>query len=395
MRRATRFPERAAGPAGRLAGFMAHLRLNGINAGPQETGLALAALCAVAADDPREARLALRCLLATRPETWERFDELFDAYWFNAGRIRQAEPQVTRTAPARRPALWARHLGEGVERAADAGAVETSAETGDAAGATTGRLVASRTEALMRRDLRSFSDPEELAEAARIAERLARAIRDRRSRRRRAARRGAGLDLRRIVRRSLGRGGEPADLVHRRRPDRPMRIVALLDVSGSMEPYSRLFLAFLRGLTAADARADAWLFHTRLVHVAGALRDRDRLRAADRLALMAQGFGGGTRIAGALAQFNEAYAKGAVNGRTVMVILSDGYDTAPPEALAAELARLRRRAGRVVWLNPLKGWRNYAPVARGIAAALPQIDAHLPASTLADLAALEPEFARL
>jgi len=110
---------------------------------------------------------------------------------------------------------------------------------------------------------------------------------------------------------------------------------------------------------------------------------------------MAHGFGGGTRIAGALAQFNGAHAKAAVDGRTLVLVLSDGYDTDPPEVLAAELARLARRARRIVWLNPLMGWRDYAPVARGISAALPFLDAHLPANTLASLAALEAEFERL
>jgi len=396
----TRFPERASGPAERLAGFMAHLRLNGIKAGPQETGAALAALNTIAAATPRQARLALKSVLATGRDGWRRFDELFDAYWFNAGRARAGTAPAARTRPTGRPALWTSHLGDGPETAASPGlAVVADDDEGTASGEGTGRLIASRTEALMHRDLRELTGPSELAEAARIAERLARAIRDRRSRRRRAARRGDALDLRRIARRSLARGGEPIDLVRRRRPERPMRIVAILDVSGSMEPYAGVFLAFLKGLiganTKAGMKADAYLFHTRLIRVTEALRDPDALRAAARLSLIAQGFGGGTRIAGSLAQFNDAHAKRAVNGRTVVLILSDGYDTDPPERLGAELSRLARRARRIVWLNPLKGWRDYAPVARGIAAALPHIDAHLPANTLAGLAALEAEFERL
>jgi len=114
-----------------------------------------------------------------------------------------------------------------------------------------------------------------------------------------------------------------------------------------------------------------------------------------RLALMAEGFGGGTRIGASLRAFNDRHAAATLNSRSVVVILSDGYDTDGPEQLAAELRRLRKRARRIVWLNPLLGWRDYEPVARAMAAALPLVDCFAPAGTLDELAAVESQFSRL
>ncbi|MCR9271936.1 MULTISPECIES: VWA domain-containing protein [Mameliella] len=106
-------------------------------------------------------------------------------------------------------------------------------------------------------------------------------------------------------------------------------------------------------LIGADLHGDAYLFHPRLMRITDALRDRDMLRAAGRLSLMVEGFGGGTVIGGALRTFNRGYAARALNGRTAVLILSDRYCTGPPEAVAEELARLRRRTRRIVWLTPL------------------------------------------
>ncbi len=397
----TPFPARADGIADRMAGFIAHLRMNGIALGPQETGDALAALSQVNATDPAEARLALRALLVPDADAWRGFDDLFDAYWFNAGKQKQGRttsPHVR--VQSTRPMLWQPHpgdddAGDGEEGFGDDERhVHADDGEGDAEG-TDGRLIATRTDALTRRDLRELMDEDTLRRAEAIATRIARAIRDRRSRRRKQALRDGMLDMRRIQRASLARGGEPIDLYRKARPPRPMRIVALCDVSGSMSVYARVFLAFLKGLIGADMSADAYLFHTRLMRVTDALRDHDSLRAAARLSLMAEGFGGGTDISGSLTAFLNGYGARALNGRTVVVILSDGYCTQSPEALAHALTRMRRKARRIVWLNPLKGWKDYAPVAAAIQAALPHLDAHLPANTLAALAALEDEFGQL
>jgi uncharacterized protein with von Willebrand factor type A (vWA) domain len=377
------------GPVERLQGFMAHLRLNGFAVGPGESETALAFLAA-APVDAATARLGLKTMLAGDRGQWQRFDALFDAYWLGRGVRTAARAAATPHGEGRRPEIWRKQLPGDAETAPS-----TAAGGEGESEKTEGRLLASRRETLARSDLRRLTSAEDIAEAERLAEHLARALRYRLSRRRVPARAGDALDLRRTIRRNLAKGGEPLDLLRKRRPDRPVNLVLLLDVSGSMRVYSRYLLAFARGLVGRWLKADAFCFHTRLIHISDALRERDRLRAMDRLSLMVEGFGGGTRIAGALKSFNDRYAKETLDSRSIVIVMSDGYDTDPPEDLALELRRLKRRARRLVWLNPLLGWRHYAPVARAMAAAMPYIDCFAAANTLHSLAALEEELARL
>jgi uncharacterized protein with von Willebrand factor type A (vWA) domain len=171
--------------------------------------------------------------------------------------------------------------------------------------------------------------------------------------------------------------------------------VILLDASGSMSLYTAFFVRFMHGVVDAFREAETFVFHTRLVHVSPSLRDRNVQRAVERLALMATGIGGGTRIGDSLAAFNRWHAARVINSRTAVIIVSDGYDTGPPARMAEEMRRLRRRCRRIVWLNPLIGWQGYAPEARGMKAALPFVDLFAPAHNLDSLAALEPYLARI
>jgi uncharacterized protein with von Willebrand factor type A (vWA) domain len=375
----------------RVIGFVRHLRRNDFRVGPGETLAALDLLRRQDAPDPVPARRSLRVLLASRQEEWERFDDLFEAYWFARGRVRERlarGPDAGR--PAGPPGIWQEHLGDGAVRARGGRELApATADANDVAGGE-GRLVASRQEALRRTDLRHIADPAALEEAEQVAYRLARAIRYRLSRRYRLGR-GDQLDLRRTIRANLSLGGDPVLLATRARSERPVRLVVLLDVSGSMQPYAGVFLQFVKGLVASWERTDAFLCHTRLVRVSDALRESEGIKAMTRLALMAEGFGGGTRLGPCLRVFNERYAQAALGSRSVFIVLSDGYDTAPAEELATQLARLKRRVRRLIWLNPLLGWASYAPVSRAMAAAMPFIDHFAAAHSLDALAALEPE----
>ena len=254
---------------------------------------------------------------------------------------------------------------------------------------------ASRAENLAATDIRHIVDPDEIAKVHALAARLARTMRARLVRRQQARRRGRRLDIRRTIHRSVSKGGTPVDLVWRRRKVKPLRLVVLLDASGSMNLYTAFFVRFLHGVVDAFREAEAFVFHTRLAHVSPTLRDRDVARAVDRLGLMAQGIGGGTRIGESLATFNRWHARRVINSRTAIMIVSDGYDTGEPERLAAEMRRLRQRCRRIIWLNPLIGWKSFSPQARGMQAALPHVDLFAPAHNLESLAALEPYLARV
>ena len=378
----------------RLAGFAHTLRENGFKAGLAETSDALAILTASLATRPSTLKPALRALFCATHSDWQRFDEIFDAYWQGRG-VRQART-LAGTAHESAPARHLKDVGTRAGRAGIPDHVERRHDGGDGAGDGRGkREGASRFENLATVDLRHIVGSADIAQAHALAARLSRVMRARLVRRERVRRRGRRLDLRRTIHRNVSHGGTLMDLAWRRRKIKPLRLIFLLDASGSMSLYTAFFVRFLHGVVDAFRESEAFVFHTRLAHVSASLRDRDVSRAVDKLSLMAQGIGGGTKIGESLATFNRWHAKRVINSRTAVMIVSDGYDTGSPEMLGEEMRRLRRRCRRIVWLNPLIGWRDYSPQARGMQAALPYVDLFAPAHNLESLAALEPYLARI
>jgi uncharacterized protein len=380
----------------KLASFARTLRDNGFKIGLAETRDALTILTLPVATRPSALRSALRSLFCATHSDWAKFDEIFDAFWLGRGRRRArtlSGSAAISAAPLRRLA----EASAAQEASGQPDHVERRDGSDEAASADgRGRREgASRRDNLARTDLRHIVDPADVAEAHALAGRLARVMRARLVRREHVRRSGRRLDLRRTIHRNVSHGGTPIDLAWRRRKIRPLRLVVLLDASGSMNLYTAFFVRFLHGVVDAFHEAEAFVFHTRLAHISDSMRDRDVGRAVDRLSLIAQGIGGGTRIGESLATFNRWHARRVINSRTAIMIMSDGYDTGEPELLASEMRRLRRRCRRIVWLNPLIGWKDYSPEARGMQAALPYVELFAPAHNLESLAALEPYLAKI
>jgi uncharacterized protein len=362
--------------------FCRALRQAGVPVTPGEAIDATRTLALIDLSDRDELHLALRSVLVTRPEDYPIFDELFDEFW-RAPAPRIPRPRIPnpqsrpRTPESRPPSPAHQKPAITLERwmhAADKGEEPLAIPR------------PSDREALGQQDFSTFSD-EALREVTRVAKRMARRLAARPSRRWKPSARGTRVHLRRTVRQSLKTGGDLSELMFKERKLRKTKLVVLCDVSGSMDLYSRFFLQFLYALQNSFARVETFVFATRLSRVTEQLTDRRFRSALDNLAREVRDFSGGTRIGASLVAFNAQWPR-LVDGRTIVILLSDGWDTGEPDQLAEALAVIHKRAGRVIWLNPLLGSPTYQPLTRGIQAALPHVDIFAPAHNLASLEAL-------
>jgi uncharacterized protein with von Willebrand factor type A (vWA) domain len=324
-------------------------------------------LDAVGITDRNRVYWAAHSSLVHRPEDRESFNVAFAVFWdrLTAGE----DPEV---------------IGR------DAATLEVDESLDNDASSDTDRdpsisLRFSAVESLRDKDFARYSN-DELAEARRLMRRLRFAGSPRRSLRHAPSRRrGSTVDVRRTVRRSFAHLGEPVRREWREPGERLRRLVVLLDVSGSMEPYARAFLRFMHAAMVGRQRVEAFTLGTRLTRVTRELSHRDPDKALAYASRQVADWSGGTRIGECLRTFNDRWGvRGTARG-AIVVVLSDGWDRGNPEMLAEQMRRLQRVAHRVVWVNPLKVTPGYAPLARGMAAALPYVDAFVEGHSLAAL----------
>lgn len=366
-----------SGLAGAVVQLCRGLRARGLLVGTSHASDAVRALECVGVHSRNQVYWALRSVLTSAPEDFAVFDELFWQLFSTRARAGSERGAAPRDKPPAREKAAPRKAAS-VTGFPQAGMAEDSAPEQVPA--------ASDAETRGSKDFSSFGG-DEVDEIERIAARLARRLAAKPSRRWKAARRGARVDLRRTVRKSVG-AGEAVELCFRARKPRKMRIVALCDVSGSMDLYSRFLLQFLYALQGSVARVESFVFATSLRRITESLRERSYASALRGLGAEVSDWSGGTRIGECVAAFNRDWP-GLIDRRTVVIILSDGWETGDAGELGRELAALKLRCRKLIWLNPLLGSPGYEPLTQGMQAALPHLSVFASAHNLDSLRALE------
>jgi uncharacterized protein len=344
------------------------LREAGLEVGPGRISDALAGLDRVDIGKRDDVYWTLRTTLVSRADDIESFDRAFAAWFLRSpspAPLRHPKPQERRSRLRQRTTRTDATAGD--ERAEEPRSVGWSVE-----------------EVLREKDFAAMT-AEEFAAAARAMRELAAARPLRRSRRLRPHPRGRNVDLRRLARRSLARGGDPIEQTFRRRVEVPRKLVVLCDVSGSMEAYTRALLLFLHAVVGSGRAVEVFAFGTRLTRLTDEFRTRDPERALEAATGRVVDWAGGTRIGASLKTFNDLWGRRALTRGAAVVVVSDGWEREDVDLIGHEMARLHRAAYAIVWVNPLKGSPDYQPLAGGMRAALPYVDRFLSGHNLASL----------
>jgi uncharacterized protein len=365
--------------------FARALRAAGIPLGPRSVIDALDALQAAGIGTRDDFYWTLHAVFVKRHEHSMLFDQAFRIFFRKRAYLEQLMsmlmPQIQAPTQDRAPPASQRVLDALFSGIGDKIEQQKSETEIDA------RLTMSDREVLEKKDFAQMSAAE-IAAAKQAIKRLALPLNEVKTRRLASARRGRMIDMRRTLRASMKAGGAVIDLKYLGEKTRQPPIVALLDISGSMSQYTRLFLHFLHGVTDARKRVSTFLFGTRLTNVTRALRERDPDDALAACSASVLDWSGGTRIGTSLAAFNKHWARRVLSQGAIVLLITDGLERDPDDRLGFEIDRLHRSCRRLIWLNPLLRYEGFEARAGGIRAMLPHVDELRPIHNLDSMAEL-------
>ncbi len=371
-------------PTGQIAdnvvGFARALRAAGLPVGPGAVIDALNALRMIDIGNRADVFTTLEAIFVTRHDHALIFAQAFDLFFRAAEEWKHMLDSVPLPDQAQKPpAPASRRVHEALSQPAMS---EREAPQEQEV-----QLSVSDREVLQKKDFAQMSAAE-IAEVTQAIARMSLPQAELRTRRTRPDHRGLRLDLRRTLRGSLRTGGEIVNIHRLGLIDKPAPIVALLDISGSMSEYTRLFLHFLHAITDARKRVSVFLFGTRLTNVTRALRARDPDEALATCSSVVEDWAGGTRIATSLHNFNKLWGRRVLGQGAIVLLISDGLEREADSKLAFEMDRLHRSCRRLIWLNPLLRYDGFEPKAQGIKMMLPYVDEFRPVHNLSSIEGL-------
>ena len=359
-----------------IIGFVDYARVHELNVGIREIQEAIHAASMGLIEDKTSFRYALKSIFCSSADNASLFDQLFSNFWEtpcdNINKSFDIKSKINAPQPVIRSLVF---MGKG--KVIEGKEENTSEVSG-----------ANKIEKLRKTDFSRVTDID-----SKFLEKLAMNLWRQMSRRLKKKRKHSNakgiIDIRQTIRSSIGSGGTMLELKWNNKKPNKNRLVILLDVSGSMDKYSFYLLRFVLALRSYFQNIEAYIFSTKLVRITEYLKDKNLENVLSHLSIEADNWSSGTKIGSCLHSFNETHAKRTLNRRSMTLILSDGLDTGEPELLTKELSQIKRRTRKLIWLNPLKGIEGYQPLARGMKAALPEIDLFRSAHSLDSLLELE------
>jgi len=358
-----------------VIGFGQFARANDLNAGMKETLDVLNIASTDLLHEKDDLRYALKAVYCCTYEEAVKFDSIFNLFWStDASLVKSKSIKKNQSSPPKKTTTSIVMMGRG----------STSNDTKDAK-----NVSGANTEERLRNT--DFAKLEEIESdyLEEIAMKMWKQMSIRLKRRMKSGLKGDRIDLRQTIRRNIAHGGDPIELRKKSKKRRKERLVLFLDVSGSMDKYSLFLLKFIWALKSHFERIEAFIFSTTLVRITDFLDANNIEATLETLSKKVNNWSSGTRIGSCFNTFNEDFSKHVLNGKSTVIILSDGLDTGEPEILSSALQRMKMRTKKVIWLNPLKGMKDYQPVQRGMRAALGQIDTFKSAHSLNSLLELE------